>query len=140
MQGVIFGEKHSYRNWGLMMKTRPSISPPAPKLKMIEIPGSDHVIDLTESLTGAIHYQMRTIHFEFVMMAPRAQWPSIYSDIMKTLHGRRVQIILDDDANYCYTGRVTVGEMEAGKRTAEIAMEAQVEPYKRERFGEGRCL
>ena len=82
MNGVIFNDKHTYRDWGLLMKTRPNISPPKPKLKLIEVPGSDSVIDLTESLTGKVHYEMRTIGFEFVMMEDRSRWTSIYSDIM----------------------------------------------------------
>lgn len=140
MNGVIFNDKHTYRDWGLLMKTRPNISPPKPKLKLIEVPGSDSVIDLTESLTGMVHYEMRTICFEFVMMEDRSRWTSIYSDIMNYLHGKRVRIILDDDPNYCYTGRVSVGDLEPDKKVAVLEMEATVEPYKRERFGEGRCL
>lgn len=140
MNGVIFNDKHSFRDWGLVMKTRPNISPPAPKMKMIDVPGSDRVIDLTESLTGAVHYEMRTISFEFVMMAERDRWPSLFSDILKTIHGKRVRIIMDDDPNYYYTGRVTVGDLDPDKKVAVLTMEAQVEPYKRERFGEGRCL
>lgn len=140
MHGVIFNDKHSYRDWGLVMKTRPNISPPTPKLKLIEVPGSDHAIDLTESLTGTVHYEMRTIEFEFVMMDHRERWPALYSDILKTIHGKRVKIIMDDDPNYYYTGRVTVGDLEPDKKVAVLTMEAQVEPYKRERFGEGRCL
>ena len=140
MHGVIFGDKHSYRDWGLLTKSRPSISPPQPKLNLIEVPGSDTVIDLTEKLTGKVHYGLRTIKFEFVMMAPREQWASLYSAIMNYLHGRSIRIIMGDDPNYYYTGRVTVGDLDPEKKTAVLEMEAQVEPYKRERFGEGRCL
>lgn len=140
MQGVIFNDKHTYRDWGLVMKSRPVISPPSPKLKMIPVPGSDRVIDLTEHLTGQVHYEPRTISFEFVTAAPRQQWASLYSDILTYLHGRSVRITFDDDPNWYYTGRVTVGDLDADKKTATLAMTAKVEPYKRERFGEGRRL
>lgn len=140
MHGVIFNEKHTYRDWGLLMKSRPRISPPAPKYKMIPVPGSDRIIDLTESLTGRVHYEPRTISFEFVTGVPREKWPSLYSEILAHLHGKSVKIIFDDDANWYYTGRVTVGELEADKRTATLTMTATVEPYKRERFGEGSAL
>ena len=140
MHGVIFGDKHTYRDWGLLTKSRPNISPPTPKLKLVQVPGSDNIIDLTESLTGQVHYEMRTISFEFVMMAERARWPSLYSEIMNYLHGKKIRIIMDDDPNFYYTGRVTVGNLDPDKKTAVISMEAQVEPYKHERFGEGRCL
>ena len=140
MQGVIMGDKHTYRDWGLMLKSRPNISPPKPKLKLIDVPGSDHVIDLTQSLTGQVHYEQRTIKFKFITMAERERWPAMYSDILKTLHGQSVRIIMDDDPNFYYTGRVTVGSLEPDKKTALIEMEAQVHPYKYERFGEGKCL
>lgn len=140
MQGVIFGDKHTYRDWGLITKTRPNVSPPVPKLKLIQVPGSDHVIDLTEHLTGQVHYEPRTISFEFVMMAERGRWASLYSEIMTYLHGKRIKIVMDNDPNYYYIGRVTVGDLEPGKATAELKIQAQVEPYKRERFGEGKCL
>lgn len=140
MHGVIFGDKHTYRDWGLLTKTRPSISPPTPKLKLIPVPGSDAVIDLTESLTGRVHYEPRTISFEFTVMAERAKWPALYSEILTYLHGRRIRIVMDDDPNFYYTGRVTVGDLEPQKKTATLSMKAEVEPYKRERFGEGRAL
>ena len=41
MFGVTFGDKHSYRDWGLIPKSRPVISPPAPKTNYISIPEAD---------------------------------------------------------------------------------------------------
>lgn len=140
MMGVIFGEKHSYRDWGLVLKSRPVISPPTPKTKLIQVPGSDRVIDLTESLTGAVHYELRRMSFEFLMIDERERWPITYSAILSALHGKRVKITLDDDANYYYEGRVTVGDLEADKKAATLTITAEVEPYKRERFGTGRRL
>ena len=140
MQGVIMGDKHTYRDWGLLLKSRPEVSPPRPKLKLIDVPGSDNVIDLTQSLTGQVHYEQRTISFEFITMAERERWSSLYSDILKTLHGKSVRIIMDDDPNFYYTGRVMAGNLEPDKKMAVLRMEAKVEPYKRERFGEGKCL
>lgn len=140
MHGVIFGDKHTYRDWNLLTKTRPKISPPKPKLKMVQVPGTDTVIDLTERLTGKVHYEPRTISFEFTMIDDRARWPSRYSEILNYLHGRSIRIIMDDDPNFYYVGRVQVGDLDPDKKIATLTMEAQVEPYKRERFGEGRCL
>ena len=140
MQGVILGDKHTYRDWGLLEKSRPSISPPKPKTKLIPVPGSDSVIDLTEHLTGKVHYEMRTIHFEFVTLCERERWPHLYTNILNTIHGKRIRIIMDDDPNFYYIGRVSVENLETEKKTAILTMTAEVEPYKRERFGEGRCL
>ena len=140
MNGVIFNDKHTYRDWGLLLRSRPQITPPAPKLKMISVPGSDRIIDLTQALTGEVHYEPRTISFEFVTGAPRETLANLHSDILTYMHGKTVKIIMDDDPNWYYTGRVTVGDLEADKRTATLTMTATVEPYKRERFGDGRKL
>lgn len=130
MQGVKFDDKHSYYHWGLMFKKRPVISPPLPKTKYVEVLGADGAIDMTDSLTGYTQYQNRQISFEFIIMAGRENWPAIYSDLMDTLHGRKVRIIFDDDPDYFYTGRVTVGKWDAEKVTAIITMSAEVEPFK----------
>lgn len=140
MQGVIFDDKHSYRDWALVTRSRPKVSPPTPKQKLITVPGSDKIIDLTQLLTGKVHYEPRTIAFEFIMIAPRERWADLYSDILNHLHGQTVKIVMDNDPNWYYTGRVTVGDLEAEKTTANLTMTATVEPYKRERFGEGRRL
>ena len=137
MHGVIFNDKHTYRDWGLLEKSKPKISPPEAKTKLVELPLSDAVIDLTEVMTGKVHYHLRKLDFEFVTMEPRSRWPILYSDIVNAIHGKRVRIIMDDDPNWYYIGRVTVGEFEADKKTATLSITAQVEPYKRERFGNG---
>lgn len=135
MQGVTFGIKHSYREWGLIMKSRPVISPPKPKTKLIQIPGSDKVIDLTESLTGAVHYEPRTVSCEFIVADGRHKWPAVYSAVLESVHGKRLQIIMDDDPNYYYEGRVSVDEWQSEEVTSTIVITAEVEPFKRSRFG-----
>lgn len=140
MLGVTFGNKHSYRTWGLLLKSYPYISPPEPKTKLIEVPGSDTVIDLTETLTGSVKYGIRQGKFEFWVMDGRQKWPSVYSSIMNELHGKKVKITMDDDPNYYYLGRVSVDEWGSDKKTATIVLTAEVEPYKYQRHGEGRRL
>ena len=140
MRGVTFGEKHSYRTWGLILKSRPDISPPVPKTKLIKVPGTNKVIDLTEKLTGEVKYEPRSIVCEFTVIGGRSQWPEVYSDILDEIHGQRMRIIMDDDPNYYYIGRVEVDQWKSEKVTATIVITAEVEPYKLARYGEGRRL
>lgn len=140
MHGVTFGSKHSYRTWNLMLKSRPEISPPKPKTKLIQVPGTNTVIDLTEALTGEVKYEPRTIRCVFCVVGGRSEWPAVYSDILDEIHGQRMQIVMDDDLNYYYIGRVTVDQWESEEVTATIVITAEVEPYKREINGEGRRL
>ena len=131
MQGVTFGSLHSYTKWKLMLMSRPVISPPVPKTRYVDVPGADGALDMSETQTGYMLYKNRKITFTFVMMADRDEWPAIYSDIMDTLHGKKVDITLDNDPLYYYTGRVTVGEWDAvNVKTATLTMTADVLPFK----------
>lgn len=134
MDGVTFGTKHSYRDWGLLLKSRPVISPPSPKTVYVDIPGSDGVIDLTESLTGDVKFDNRTIKCEFVVLDARNRWSDIYSEIMDYLHGQRMRVRLDEDPTYYYEGRLQVNEWKSDKVTSIITIEGDVEPYKMEMF------
>lgn len=134
MDGVTFGTKHSYRDWGLLLKSRPVISPPSPKTVYVDIPGSDGVIDLTESLTGDVKFDNRTIKCEFVVLDARNRWSDIYSEIMDYLHGQRIKVRLDEDMAYYYEGRLQVNEWKSDKVTSTITIEGDVEPYKMEMF------
>lgn len=134
MDGVTFGTKHSYRDWGLLLKSRPVISPPSPKTVYVDIPGSDGIIDLTESLTGDVKFDNRTIKCEFVVLDARNRWSDIYSEIMDYLHGQRMKVRLDEDPTYYYEGRLQVNEWKSDKVTSTITIEGDVEPYKMEMF------
>ena len=141
MQGVTFGNKHSYRAWKLLLKSKPVVSPPKPKTKIIQVPGTNTVIDLTESLTGGeVKYEPRTIQCEFYVIGGRSKWSAVYSAILNEIHGKKLKIVMDDDQNYYYFGRVAVNEFLSDEASASIVITAEVEPYKRTRHGEGRRL
>lgn len=140
MQGITFGTYHSYRAWGLMLKSKPFISPPIPKTKLIEVPGTDLVIDLTQKLSGKVTYEQREIKLEFITIANRNEWDKLLSDVLNALHGQRLKIVLDSDPDYYYIGRVFVSEPKYDKAAMIIPVTAKVEPYKYERHGAGRRL
>ena len=140
MQGVTFDTYHSYNAWGLLLKSMPVITQPKPKEKLVEVPGSDLVLDLTEALTGKVQYSPREIKCVFMTIASRSRWPEIYSDVMNAIHGKRLQIVLDNDPDYYYVGRISVGEFVPDRKTAALMISATVEPYKHERHGNGRRL
>ena len=131
MLGVTFGDKHSYWDWGLLLKSYPEITPPEPKTKMVDVPGTDGMLDLSETLTGHVQYETRKIKCEFVTKISRAEWPFICSEIYDYLHGMIRDIVMDDDPDYFYRGRVTIEKREVVKTmTMEITVVAEVEPYK----------
>lgn len=130
MYGVTFGEKHSYRDWNLIPKSRPVISPPTPKTLYVDIPESDGKLDLSESLSGEIKFDNRTITFEFNVREARSRWTDLYSEILNYLHGKRMNIYLDEDPKYYYSGRLQVDEWRSDKKTSTLVITADVDPYK----------
>lgn len=130
MLGVTLGDKHSFYDLGLLLKKYPEISPPAPVIKQVEVPGMGGLLDISKVLTGYVLYKRRTIKMEFTIMDERESWPEKHSDIMDALHGMEMDIVLDDDPEYCYTGRLSVSGFDPQKVTSDVVITADVEPFK----------
>lgn len=130
MQGVNFEGKHTYWDWGLLLREFPVVSPPKHKKKLVNIPGADGSLDLSEVLTGKPQYELRDITCEFTMMGHRERWPLLYSEILNHLHGKNLKITLDNDPTYHYMGRAEVSKWSPGQTVAEITIKAKVAPYK----------
>lgn len=131
MRGATFDNKHSYWEWGLMLKKAPEITSPEPKTYYVDIIGAHGQMDLSRALTGKMQYKNRQIRLEFVSMAGREEWSAIYSSILEALHGQVKSIRLDDDPTHAYTGNVTVGDPVWEKETVTLTVTAEVEPYKK---------
>ena len=122
---------NTYDHFGLVPTTRPVIPPPSVKTHTIEIPGTNGVVDLTESLTPYVLYQNRSGSFEFAVVAERYDWAHLYSKIMNYIHGHRARIILEDDPNWYYEGRFAVNSWNTGSGTCPtVAIDYDLYPYK----------
>lgn len=132
MNGVTFGTKHSYNDFGLILSGK-TISLPKAKTKTVEVPGADGVLDLTECLTDDIKYQNRTLQFTFTVIDPLASWAAVLSEVTNFLHGRKLRIYMDWDRNYYYEGRCSVNQFKSDKRTATIVIDCDCDPYKIEK-------
>lgn len=127
---VTFGEKNTWDDWRLVPVSRPVFNPPAQKVKTLEIPGGDGVIDLSQALTGYPVYQNRTGSMEFIVMNGFKLWHVAYSDIMDYLHGQKLRAVLEDDREYFYEGRFTVNAWKSEKDWSRIVVDYDVGPYK----------
>jgi hypothetical protein len=56
---------------------------------------------------------------------------NIYSEIMKHIHGKRLEAILEDDPYYKYEGRFSVGSITPGADWSTIEISYDVSPYKK---------
>lgn len=118
--GVTFNGLHSFRNYQLLPTSAPVITPPEVKTHYIDVPGADGSLDLTEALTGYPTYGDRKGTFSFQFYAPKSEWFNIYNDIVHDLNGKSADVILDEDAQYYYKGRLTVGIPTFDKHKATI--------------------
>lgn len=130
MLGVTFGKRHSYYDMGLLLKRYPKITPPKPKTKFVEVLGADGALDYSKALTGYMLYHRREITMEFTITGPREEWPDKHSEIMDALHGEEMEIVLDDDPEFCYTGVLSVQGYDPQKVTSDVTITMDAEPYK----------
>lgn len=124
------GEKNTWEHWRLVPSSRPVFAPPEQKVKTVDIPGGDGLIDLSQALTGYPVYQNRKGSMEFVVMNDFKPWQTAYSDILDYLHGQKLRAFLEDDPEYFYEGRFTVNEWKSEKDWSRIVLDYDVGPYK----------
>lgn len=128
MKGITFGSLHSFNNLHLILSQK-TIGTPSPKREVIDIPGGDGVLDLTEFF-GAVKYSNRQLSFEFSTMVPQSQFMDLFAQVQNALHGQKMNIILDDDPEWFYVGRITVSEWKAEKNIGKLTVDCDCEPYK----------
>lgn len=129
---VTFGNKNTWTDWHLIPSTRPVFNPPEFKENLVEIPGLNGVLDLSEALTGRPTYSNRVGSMEFVVVNDYLPWDVAYSNIMNHLHGKSMRAVLEDDRYFYYEGRFTVNEWKSDKDYSIITIDYNVYPYKRE--------
>ena len=128
MKGVKFGNYHSYNDFSLILSQK-TIGTPSPKTETVDIPGGDGVLDLTEFF-GDVRYNNRPLSFEFSTNVKQNEFMELFSTIQDALHGQKMNIIIDDDTEWYYTGRITVSEWKADKNIGKLTIDCDCEPYK----------
>lgn len=128
IKNIKFGNYDAYLDFSLI-RTGMIIGTPTPKMKTVEVEGSDGEIDLSEYF-GDITYNNRQLSFEFEAIKTQEEFIELFSQIQNALHGRRMKIFISDDIDFYYIGRITVNEWKADKRTGKIVIDVNADPYK----------
>lgn len=128
---ITFGDKNTWDDWHLVPSSRPLFNPPTVKTKIIDVPGANGVLDLSESLTKYPVYNNREGSIEFIVMNDYWEWHEAYSTIMNYLHGQTMNAIFEDDPKYYYTGRFAVNNWSSVKDYSRITIDYNVKPFKR---------
>lgn len=128
MNAVKFGNYHSFRDLGVVLSSK-TIGQAQVKTNIIEVPGADGSLDLTEYF-GETKYKNRTLNFSFSMVGNMAYQLNQYSYIKNLLHGQRMRITLDADSGFYYVGRLSVGDLSNKKNICTFSITCDCEPYK----------
>ena len=136
---ITIGEKNTWDDWHLVPSSRPLINPPEVKTSYVELIGGDGFLDLTTSLTPKPTYENRTGSWEFFVInpgqlpsdTPFTDWTVLYSQIMAYLHGKKHTIILDDEPDYYYSGRLFVDSWRSSPGNSIITINYNVAPFKK---------
>ena len=129
MIGVKFNDKHSYDDFGLILRKK-VISPPEVQTKYINVPQCDGKLDITESLTGLVKYDNRQIEIQFVFQDQNNMYWPRFSEVENYLHGKKMRIVFDDDLDNFYIGRLKVDKVNTNETLGELNIIADCEPYK----------
>ena len=128
MKGILFDTFHSFDNFALILTSK-TIGQPVVKTEYVEVLGADGQLDLTEAF-GEVKYLNRKLTFVFSIFEDSEQWADAYSNVLNNLHGKKMKIVLDDDPNFYYIGRVNVSDYMSAKKLGTITIEVNAEPYK----------
>ncbi len=135
---ITFGDKNTWDDWHLIPEKRPLFNPPPVKTSIIEIPGSDGLLDLTTALSGRPLYGNRTGSWDFVVEPGFKDWTLLYSEIMSHLHGQKMTAVLEDDPSYYYEGRFSVNKWDSDRDWSRITIDYSVGPFKNYAIGSDR--
>lgn len=134
MSGVLIGDKHTYKDWGLIW-TEAAISVPEPYTQKQEVPFRDGKLDLTKFLSPITKYKNRTLTLGFVLDDRNMEyWHELYSKIANYLQGEDKKVILDTDANFYYIGQCSCEIVKTDAVMGGYTITVDCDPYKYERY------
>lgn len=103
--GAKIGNFHTLTDWGLYLKVgSPKIGAAEPEEYLVQVTGSDSLLNLTTWDDGKVHYKKRTITMELLCNAPKSKWPYIESTIANAIHGKWLQCRFDEDPAWYWEG------------------------------------
>lgn len=130
MFGLTINDKHTYRDFGLLMT---SFYIPLPKVRenVVAVPFASGNIDFTE-ITGEPTYNDRDgLKFTFAIQDKSwMDWETIKTELAMFLHGKKLKLIPDNETGYYYLARLHVDSEKKYKSYGVITLTGTAEPFK----------
>lgn len=120
--------KETYNDFGLFLSPF-ELESPEVQTNYADIVGRDGSVDLTEVL-GQINYKNRELNLVFTLSNGIKNTAQIYTEIANFLHGQKMKIVLPSFEDYYLIGRCKIGNLDRAKKTEQITITANCEPYR----------
>lgn len=107
MRGILIDHLvHTGDDLGLVM-TGKSLPAPALQKEIVEIPGRNGALDMSETLTGEPTYNNRPLTFTFLGNGSRETVLELIDNLL-LYHGQYITIVVDDLEDWYYEGRAEI--------------------------------
>lgn len=131
---VTIDKWNTWDDWRLIPASPPMVAPPAPKVKTVELAGTDGQLDMTEYLMGHPLYGVRSGTWSFLVINDYdphfiRPWERAYADVLNAIHGKRLKAVLEDEPDVAYVGRFMVNGSRA-KDYSTIQIAYTFDPFK----------
>lgn len=131
MSGVVVNGVDLEARYGLRLTGESEFNPPAPKSYLLDLPGGDGSLDVTEAFGDVLYENREDTMVFFVSADPGArEFERIKSDLARFLHGRAFDYALPHDPGYVYHGRFSVDEAYMRMHYRRIKIKVTADPYK----------
>ena len=109
--GVQINGLDTLENWGLLLLSDLLEESPPRKENLVEVPGMDGTLDLSDTLTGEPVYGTRAVSGTLFRRAGPWTIKALHAMLMDAYHGRRVTLTLPSDLYHHYSGVLLIGDL-----------------------------
>ena len=127
MNEVFFDGVASFSDWGIYLSSI-VIDDPKPKEIYVDIPNGDGALDLTEALTGEVHYESRPFEAVFTIK-PETYSVELVRYLRGYLNGKQRTIRTKEEPGYYLIGRCATSIKKDGV-LAVLTVKATCQPWK----------
>lgn len=101
--------KNTWRHLHMVPSSRPFVILPNPRIQFANLPRSNKILDLTNSLTTSETYEAREGDWEFIIDHDKwSDWTESFDALSDFFDGSMFKVVLDDQENCEYSGRVYI--------------------------------
>ncbi len=127
LNSVKFNDTDLYEEFDCIL-AHLEIGVPSVQTKFVSVPLRNGSLDLSEILTDDVKYGDRPINIRLLYQGNNLLM--VYSDLQNFIHGKRFNVIFDEDANFFYVGRFEVAGYEVTNYGGKINLKGTCDPFK----------